>query len=94
MAIRRSKEPPVPMPTSLPRDTWLVVEDEQGRLVRVEPLAPHTDLPKRLIDAAAEYVAQGWVGQPVPKRWTFVIRKGTQSLVVGIRGARPSELDP
>ena len=94
MAVRRNKEPPVPMPKELPRDAWLVVEDEKGRLLRVELLRPGTDLPKRLGEAAAEYAAHGWTGQPSPGRWTFIVRRGTRSLVVGIRGARPSELDP
>ena len=94
MAPRRSKEPPVPMPKELPRDTWLVVEDEQGRLLRVEPLRPHTDLPRRLADAAAEYAALGWIGKPTPRRWTFIVKQGPRSLVVGIRASRPSELDP
>ena len=94
MAVRRNKEPPVPMPKKLPRDAWLVVEDEKGRLLRVELLPPGTDLPKRLEEAAAEYAAHGWTGQPSPGRWTFVVKRDTRSLVVGIRAARPSELDP
>ena len=94
MATRRSKEPPVPMPKELPRDAWLVVEDEKGRLLRVEILRPGTDLPKRLADAAAEYAALGWTGKPSPRRWTFIVKQGPRSLVVGIRAARPSELDP
>ena len=87
MAVRRNKEPPVPMPKKLPRDAWLVVEDEKGRLLRVELLPPGTDLPKRLGDAAAEYAAQGWTGQPSPGRWTFVVRRGTPRTILSTRRA-------
>jgi len=90
MAMRRGHDPTVPMPVTLSRDAWLVVEDEQGKVLRSELLAPGTDLPKRLAEAAAEYSAQGWTGRPpLPGHWTVIVRKGVQSLVVGIRASRP-----
>jgi hypothetical protein len=89
MAMRRGYDPTIPMPATLSRDAWLVVEDAQGRALRSEHLPPGTDLPKRLADEAAEYAAQGWTGRPLPGHWTFIVRKGAQSLVVGIRASRP-----
>jgi len=89
MAMRGGHDPTVPMPATLARDAWLVVEDNQGRLLRSELLPPGTDLPKRLTKEAAQYAAQGWTGRPLPGHWTFVVRKAGQSLVVGIRASRP-----
>ena len=89
MAIRRANDPTVPLPATMSRDAWLVVEDEHGKLLRSELLPAGTSLPKRLAEAAAEYSAQGWTGRPSPGHWTFVMRKAAQSLVVGIRASRP-----
>ena len=95
MAMRRGHDPTVPMPASLSRDTWLVAEDAQGQLLRSDQLPPGTDLPKRLAEAVAEYSAQGWTGRPpLPGHWTCIVRKGVQSLVVGIRASRPGGLLP
>jgi hypothetical protein len=79
------------MPATLPRNAWLVVMDEQGKVLRSELLAPGTDLSKRLADMAAEYVAQGWIGQPSPQRWSFIMRNGPRRLAIGIRAAKPGE---
>ena len=79
------------MPATLPRNAWLVVMDGYGKLLRSELLPPGTNLPDRLTEVAAAYAAQGWVGQPSPGRWSFIMRNALHSLAIGIRAARPSE---
>lgn len=79
------------MPATLPRSAWLVIMDEQGNLLRSEPLPPFTNLPARLTQEAAAYAAQGWEGQPSPGRWSFIMRNGLHRVAIGIRAARPND---
>ena len=89
---QRPFDPAVRMPTRLPTDSWFVVVDNQGQMLVNELLPPGTDLPKRLLAAAADYGAQGWTGSPSPGRWSFIVRKGRERLAIGIRAARPGKL--
>jgi hypothetical protein len=89
MPKRRNIHPAMRMPATLPREAWLVVLDDHGVVLRIEQLAAGTDLPSRLAAASTEYTAQGWVGKPSPGRWSFIVRKGRQSLAIGIRASRP-----
>jgi len=82
------------MPATLPRNAWLVVMDEQGKLLRSELLPPGTLLSARLTEVAVAYAAQGWVGQPTPGRWSFIMGSGLHRLAIGIRAARPSDAQP
>ena len=88
---QRPFDPAVRMPTRLPTDSWFVVVDNQGQMLVNELLPPGTDLPKRLLAAAADYAAQGWTGSPSPGRWSFIVRKGRERLAIGIRAARPGK---
>ncbi|MBS0418731.1 MAG: hypothetical protein JSR66_13540 [Proteobacteria bacterium] len=94
MRKRGNDKPAVRMPATLPRNAWLVVMDEYGKLLRSELLPPGTHLPGRLTEVAVAYTALGWVGQPAPGRWSFIMRSGLHSLAVGIRAARPSDAQP
>jgi hypothetical protein len=82
------------MPATLPWNAWLVVMDELGKLLRSELLPPGTNLQDRLAEAAAAYADQGWVGQPSPGNWSFIVRNGAHRLAIGIRAARPSDPQP
>ena len=90
MNKRRDNNPPVRMPVTLPRNSWFVVMDEQGKVLRSELLPPGTPLPDRLSEAAAAYAAQGWTGDPLPGRWSFIVKKGNRRLAIGIRASAPS----
>jgi len=91
MRRRRGNEPGVRMPETMARNAWLVVMDEQGKLLRSELVLPQTNLPERLAAEAAAYAEQGWAGQPAPGQWTFIVRKEARRLAIGIRAARPSD---
>jgi hypothetical protein len=80
------------MPANLPRDSWFVVLDNRGKILRAELLPAGMDLAKRLSAAAAAYHAQGWTGDPSPGRWSFIVRKGSSRLAIGIRTSRPGAL--
>ena len=88
---QRPINPSLRMPASLPTDSWFVVVDNRGQMLVSELLPPGTDLPRRLQAASADYGAQGWTGSPSPGRWSFIVRKGRESLAIGIRAARPGE---
>jgi hypothetical protein len=94
MRKRGGDKPAVRMPATLPRNAWLVVMDDHGKLLRSELVAPGTKLAERLTEAAVAYAAQGWVGEPAPGRWSFIMRNGLHSLAIGIRAARPSDTQP
>jgi hypothetical protein len=94
MRKRGNDKPAVLMPATLPRIAWLVIMDELGKLLRSERLPPETNLPDRLAQEAAVYAADGWVGQPSPGTWSFIMRNGAHRLAIGIRASRPSESPP
>lgn len=91
MRKRGNDKPAVRMPATLPRNAWLVVMDELGKLLRSELLPPETNLLDRLTQEAAAYAADGWEGQPSPGNWSFIMRNGPHRLAIGIRASRPSD---
>ena len=89
MAMRRGYDPTIPMPATLSRDASLVVENvtKEGHCIRASTARDGS------IEASHRRSGcirgTGMDGQPLPGHWTFIVRKGVQSLVVGIRASRP-----